>query len=118
MIESAILCIAVVSFCIYGVMKIRETERRLGKSVAEIPDKLSAAPRDLWSPMPCGTRIELSDSGFYIVLETKDAKYPYHAFSPEGDLFARGNDLRGLKRLAEERAKDRAEFQPVKGWLP
>lgn len=69
-----------------------------------------------WHPMP-GQRLELGATGFYIAfaeVQTSDGKLMgFQAFNPEGVRMAWTLvELPGLKKLCEEQARYREEFQP------
>lgn len=81
---------------------------------------LSPAPaaKAKWHAMPCGTRLELAGTGFYIALEPQNKMQPYTSYSPEGVEIACASGLAILKALSEIRADERAEFAPIKTWTP
>lgn len=73
-----------------------------------------AAPE--WFSVP-GGRIELGDTGFYILLETNGQESPYHGYSPEGYLYGQSQELNVMKAYIEKRARERSEFNPPpSGW--
>lgn len=80
-----------------------------------------AVPEDGWYPMPCGTRLELRDTGFFIVLDPMQPPYRmFQGFDPEGRMCATCSDLQQLKTHCGRLAQDRAAFAPrsYADWLP
>lgn len=76
-------------------------------------DEQAASPADPgWYSLPGGGRIELGDTGFYILLQA-DSALPYYLRSPEHTAIAFGGDLEGLKKLGERMAAERRQFAPV-----
>lgn len=73
-------------------------------------------PSSQWHAMPCGKRLELSDTGYYITLNPEDPGKVYQGFTPEHLRLATGSDLAGLKRHIEGEARERAEFEPKSAW--
>lgn len=65
-----------------------------------------------WHAMPCGKRMELGATGFYIVLAPDKDGAAYQGFTPEHFRQTRGNDLAAMKRFLEGEARERAEFEP------
>lgn len=65
--------------------------------------------------MPCGKRLELGATGFYITLNPDQPEKVYQGFTPEHLRIVTGADLAGMKRYLEGQAKERAEFEPPKG---
>lgn len=98
----------------------KKTQREEVEPKREIPLEMQVipAPRWQWHAMPCGTRLELSDTGFYIILDTSNPEMTYTGCTPEGAWRVRGNDLFHVKKFLEGEAAERAEFTPVKGWRP
>lgn len=64
-----------------------------------------------WHAMPCGTRLELGATGYWIELVGKKGKHPFRAWDPEGDCIGEGNSLPGIKKALERQAAYRAEFK-------
>ena len=77
------------------------------------PAECTPAPAR-WYPMPCGTRLELGDTGYWIELAGKKGKNPYRGYGPEGDCITNGHNLPQMKALLEEQAAMRKEFEPTK----
>lgn len=65
-----------------------------------------------WRAMPCGTRMELGATGFYIRLAPDKEGAAYHGHTPEHFCCVRGNDLAAMKTYLEGEARERAEFEP------
>ena len=64
--------------------------------------------------MPCGTRLELQDTGYWIELVGKKGKQPFAGYDPEGDCITRGYNLKEMKQALEEQASYRREFEYTK----
>ena len=62
--------------------------------------------------MPCGTRMELGATGYYILLAPDKDGSAYQGFTPEHFRQVRGNDLAAMKTYLEGEARERAEFEP------
>lgn len=73
-----------------------------------------AAEKSKWWPSPCGKRLELGATGYWIQLVGRQGKLSYAAFDPEGDCLARGEDLKTMKQGVEQFASFRSEFTPSK----
>lgn len=84
---------------------------RLGQKVTS-PRTAPAKSNSKWHPMPCGTRLELGASGYWINLLGKPGKPAYVGYDPEGDVIASGPDLKGMKGYLEQQADYREEFAP------
>lgn len=69
-----------------------------------------------WRALP-GERLELEDSGFYIVLAVQPATH-YLLFAPEHTLVAHGVQLPMLKAYGEQLAAERLEFAPPPALAP
>lgn len=65
-----------------------------------------------WHPMPCGTRLELGDTGFWIFFRQGYGETPYSAFDPEGRQLLNGFSLTEIKFCLERMARERDEFKP------
>lgn len=66
-----------------------------------------------WYAMPCGTRIELIQSGYWIELHPSRKDGEFRGFTPEGVLMVTGGNLEGMKQFLEKKAAERAEFKPA-----
>lgn len=98
----------------YVAMKIRS--RKVVKKADPLPAQPPGSP---WQAMPCGKRMELSDTGFYITLNPDEPSRIYQGFTPEHLRIVTGADLAGMKKYLEGEARERAEFEPkAKGWKP
>lgn len=71
-----------------------------------------ARPAGAWHAMP-GNRLELADTGFYILLDLTPTNPLYGLYSPEHYAMGRGADLLGLKAWGERLAAERREFADV-----
>jgi hypothetical protein len=65
-----------------------------------------------WHAMP-GNRLELADTGFYIVLDLSPTQPLYALYSPEHYRMGYGCDLVGLKAYGARLAAERHEFADV-----
>jgi hypothetical protein len=80
------------------------------------PANRSLFSRPGWHAMP-GQRIELSDTGFSIVMDLRPGADTFTLIDPEGRTLAYGPILPGLKDLGERMAAMREEFV-FKGYQP
>jgi hypothetical protein len=64
---------------------------------------------DGWAPIG-GDRLELRDSGFFILLQPTNPHAPYWLFNPESVLCGCNADLAMVKRYGERLAEERATF--------
>jgi hypothetical protein len=73
-----------------------------------------------WFSAPCGQRLELGTTGFYIQLDTGNkAVGVYRGYTPEGSEVGSANYLPTVKKFVEELAAHRAEFAPpLLRWEP
>ena len=62
--------------------------------------------------MPCGRRLELGASGYWIELVGRPGRVTYKGYDPEGDCIIGGQNLAAMKVLLQEQAQFRAEFAP------
>lgn len=82
-------------------------QRRAKKRTAKPDSEASTEPARLWHPMPCATRLELGDTGYWIELVGKPRQHTYQAYDPEGDVISKGGNLKKMKELLEEQARNR-----------
>lgn len=99
------------------MQELRSWREKLSAVVGRLlTARLANAPAILRSSGPqwvavLGQRLELGATGFEIRLMSDPHTMPYHVFDPDGRRMAWGGDLQGLKRFAEQHARDRAEFR-------
>lgn len=122
----AVALVVAVALAVAGWLAVRGLTQMLHAARAEV-QKLTAdhapaaaapeaappglTPCSRWHAMP-GQRIELADSGFYIVLDLRPNRHLYSLFTPEHERCAYGPSLQMLKGYGEQLAAERLEFSP------
>lgn len=102
-------------FAVYHHKRLNKRWERLAKELRarSTPPEPPAQPSK-WHAMPCGTRLELGDTGYWIELVGKKGEQPYRGYDPEGDCITTGFHLPKMKAALEEQAAYRDEFKPTK----
>lgn len=97
---------AAAAFALVVAVGLRARKERAAKAIETPPEP------QRWFPMPCGTRLELEATGYWIELVGKKGMQTYRGYDPEGDAIITGADLPGMKARLEEQAAYREEFAP------
>lgn len=81
----------------------------LARPLLAPPAAPPATPLAQWNALPGGV-LELGTSGFQIRLRTDPRLTPYMLTDPDGREIVHGFDFPGMKSIAENQARWRAEF--------
>lgn len=107
------------SACTLGVVAwLRHKLKKAQSAFTAQEEQPTTKPAQQWHAMPCGTRLELGSTGFWIELVGKQGRAPFYGYDPEGDVIIKGPALDDMKAQLEKQAKFREEFAPVQGGKP